>query len=143
MASTELKEKMAYLQGMVSGLGLDTATREGQILKEMLSLLESLVGVVSELQKAQEQTEEYLESVDEDLLRLEDEVYGPEAGEEGEQQECVEVECPQCREVVCFQTELLDDEGELEVACPQCGTVVYTTRTGSPTDGDQSLEQQS
>ncbi|MGB9919546.1 MAG: CD1247 N-terminal domain-containing protein [Moorellales bacterium] len=142
MASTELKEKMAYLQGMVSGLGLDTATREGQILKEMLSLLESLVGVVSELQKAQEQTEEYLESVDEDLFRLEDEVYGPEPEEEGER-EYVEVECPQCREVVCFETDLLDGEGELEVSCPQCGTVVYTTRTGSPTDGDQSLEQQS
>ncbi|MCR4419661.1 MAG: AraC family transcriptional regulator [Clostridia bacterium] len=132
MATADLKEKMAYLQGMVSGLGLDTTTREGQIMQQVLELLDSLVGAVTELQKAQEETEEYLESVDQDLFRLEDEVYGPEEREEDDEEpEHVEVECPECRETVCFDPELLEDEGEVEVNCPQCGTVVFTTQAGT------------
>lgn len=128
MAVEELREKVAYLQGLATGLGLDKNTKEGQILNEIIGVLGKMAQEISDLKEAQEDLEEYLESIDEDLYELEDEVYdtGEEEAEEGEE-DYMEVECPECRETVCFSSELLDEEGVVEVTCPKCGTVVFTT----------------
>ena len=35
----ELSKKAAYLQGLVDGLGVDESTKEGKIIRAMLSLI--------------------------------------------------------------------------------------------------------
>ena len=49
--------------------------------------------------------------------------------EEYDDDEIIEVECPECGETVCFFDTMLDEEEEAEVVeilCPKCDAVVYT-----------------
>ena len=38
----------------------------------------------------------------------------------------IDVECPNCHEIVRFDSAILDDEDLVEVTCPVCNAVVYT-----------------
>ena len=63
--------------------------------------------------------EVYLDSLDEELMDIEEEIYRSEG--EG----YVEMECPECHEVVYFDTDILDSEDTIEVTCPNCDSVVF------------------
>lgn len=53
----------------------------------------------------------------------------------------IEVECPECGEVVCFYNELLDDEDvdTVEILCPKCDAVVYTFERDLREDLDDDI----
>jgi phage FluMu protein Com len=124
----DLRDKFAHLKGTVSALGLEAKTPEGRVLLEMVDLLDLVVQRMAELKASQEELGEYLESVDEDLYELEGEVYGSEEEEaQGDGNRHAEVECPQCRKIVCFDEDLLDEEGSVEVFCPDCNALVFST----------------
>ncbi|MFZ5650999.1 MAG: AraC family transcriptional regulator, partial [Bacillota bacterium] len=46
-----------------------------------------------------------------------------EAGDDVE--EYLEVDCPRCGEVVCFDSDILEDNDTIEVTCPNCDEVVF------------------
>ena len=50
-------------------------------------------------------------------MDLEDEIYGE------EEDEFIEMECPECVEAVSFEEVLYDDD--VQITCPECGGVVY------------------
>ena len=86
-----------------------------------------MADAIEDLQAEQRELEEYVDNIDEDLADLEDEFY-----EEDVECECddfdldhIEIECPECEEIVCFETDLLDDEDLIEITCPNCDAVVY------------------
>lgn len=121
-----LKEKVAYLQGMTKGLNVNEHTPEGKLLVNMIDVLESFAEEINCMNVAQEELEDYVEVIDDDLTDLEDEIYDVDEFEEEEGlDDMVEVECPVCHEEVTFESELLDEDDELEVTCPNCGGVVY------------------
>ena len=55
--------------------------------------------------------------------------------------EIIEVECPECGEVVCFYDELLDDDDvdTVEILCPKCDAVVYTFEKDLVEDLDDDI----
>lgn len=118
-----LKAKVAYLQGLSNGLEEAPASKEGKLLKEIINTLDEFADSVGDL-------EGYVESIDEDLQYLEDEIY--ENGAAGSDD--LEVECPRCGETVCFDSAILEDDDLIEVTCPECNEVVFTN------DGDSSLK---
>jgi DNA-directed RNA polymerase subunit RPC12/RpoP len=61
----------------------------------------------------------YIESIDNDLCDLEDDIYGNEADD------YVEVTCSNCGEEVYFESDLLEDDDVIEIVCPKCNEVVY------------------
>ena len=61
----------------------------------------------------------YLDSLDEELMDLEEDIYRHD--DEG----FVEMECPECHQVVYFDTSILDSEDDIEVTCPNCDSVVF------------------
>ncbi|TEB08956.1 hypothetical protein Pmgp_03501 [Pelotomaculum propionicicum] len=125
----DLKTKVAYLQGLSAGLDFNADSKEGKLLKGIIEVLDEFADSVVDLEEAQEQMEDYLESIDEDLYHLEDEVY-----EEDGLNTCadhyLEVDCPRCGETVCFDSEILEDDDIVEVTCPNCDEVVFVN------DGD-------
>ena len=120
----DLKTRVAYLQGLSAGMDIAADSKEGRILNGIIEVLDEMAQSFGNLEEAQGQLEDYLESVDEDLFQLEEDIYG-EAAEEAEEGEYLEVECPRCGEVVCFDSELAADEDVVEVTCPNCDEVVF------------------
>jgi ribosomal protein S27E len=116
----DLHQKVAYLQGLTEGMELDT--KEGKIIGEILATMEELVEYIYLLREEQVNLEDYVESIDSDLADLEDEVY--EFYDE-EDDDFIEVACPECGELVGFDAAILYDEDFTEVVCPVCDTVVF------------------
>lgn len=133
-----LKEQVAYLHGLTKGLNLTESSAEGKMLLKIVDVLDDVAEEMQSMTIAQDDLETYVETIDEDLTDLEDEVYADEY-EEGEPEEVdeyeiitdddtdeyVEVACPVCKEEVTFEASILDEKDALEVTCPYCGGTVY------------------
>lgn len=115
----DLKAKVAYLKGLAEGAGVEAGTPEGKVLAGILGILEEMADTFEDLWDSQESLEEYLDSMDSDLAKLEDEYYGEE-----EDEDLIEVDCPVCGEMVCVDPDLLDEEESLELVCPGCGEII-------------------
>lgn len=115
-----LKTRVAYLQGLTQGLNVSEHSAEGKLLINIIDVLDDMAEEFNNMQMVQEDLETYVESMDEDLTDLEEEIY-----EDVDREEMVEVQCPSCHETVTFESSLLEDEDDLEVSCPHCGEIVY------------------
>jgi len=129
-----LKENVAYLQGLVEGLDIDSASKEGRIIRDIVDALGDVADAVDQLNSRQSELENYLDSIDGELLELEDSLHG--SGD------YVEVECPECDEIVYFDADILDEEDLIEVTCPNCDTVVFVNDGEYDTDfeGEENEE---
>jgi len=137
----DLSGKISYLQGLVEGLDLNTTTKEGRILTNVIGILDDMAESIKELQDTQIELENYVETIDEDLYELEEDFYEEEEDDDDDDEEdeefeeedddddaeYVEVECPKCHDLVYFEAELLDDEDIVEISCPNCDEIVFKT----------------
>ncbi|MBO8125872.1 MAG: hypothetical protein H0Z38_01405 [Firmicutes bacterium] len=117
------REKVAYLRGLIEGsdfTGGDEKARS--VWTAVLDVLEELTEDVEALDMDQAELENYVDAIDDDLSYLEDVFYD----DEEEDEATVEIECPECGEIVCFDEDLLYED-DVEVTCYNCGAVVYTT----------------
>lgn len=133
----DLQQKVAYLQGLAKGMEIGES-KEGKLLGEMLDVLESMAEYIEIIQDEQSDLESYLESLDSDLADLEDDFYEDDC-HCGDDDDFVEVTCPNCNEEVCFDSAILYDEDLIEVTCPECGAVVFVN--GEEDDLDFSEEE--
>jgi phage FluMu protein Com len=117
-----IKEKVAYLQGLAQGLDVSGSSKEGRVINGIIDILEEVADQLDNIEIAQTDLEEYVESIDEDLYDLEEDIFGE---DELDDEDFVEVECPKCKEMVCFDAEIADEEDLIEVTCPNCDEVVY------------------
>lgn len=131
-----LKEQVAYLQGLTKGLNLNENSAEGKMLLKIVDVLDGVAEEIQCMHVVQEDLETYVETIDEDLTDLEDEVYDGEYEEDDledydevtdayDEDDFVEVTCPVCHEEVSFESDILDDDDAIEVSCPHCGGIVY------------------
>jgi phage FluMu protein Com len=134
-----VKEQIAYLRGVMDG---DSSLQEGRVrflFEKTLQILEHLARDAEELSQAQEELDEYLQEVDFDLAYLEDEFFADDDectcredddDDWEEWEDCcgslVEVECPQCQDIVTFDEDFLFDQG-VQIRCPRCDAVVFET----------------
>jgi DNA-directed RNA polymerase subunit delta len=124
----ELRERIAYLQGLAEGLELKQDTGEGRILGEILAIMSEMVDELEQLSEDHQELEEYVNAVDESLGELEEDYYNDEEFLEDEEDEFIEVDCPECGEKVYFEEDVLDEDGTvIEITCPNCGTIVFST----------------
>lgn len=121
----DLKSRVAYLQGLSAGMDISSESKEGRILNGIIEVLDEMAQSFGKLEDAQDQLEDYLESVDEDLFNLEEDIYGETMSEAGDDDEYLEVECPRCGEIVCFDADVMEDDDVVEVTCPNCDEVVF------------------
>jgi len=138
----DVRKKIAYLQGLAVGLKLDEGKEEAKIIKQLIDVVADVADEVEDLHAAQEDVEEYLESIDDDLYGEdgEDECDCEECDEEKDEQSCeleddvdyVEVECPKCHDIICFEEELLDSDKIFKFTCPHCNEVVYKNDGSMP-----------
>lgn len=113
-----ITEKVAYLKGLVEGLGLDEETKEGRIIKEIVEVLDDMAMTVADTENGLSEISEQVDAIDEDLEDLEKDFYGDDDEEDDEDEDYYMVTCPKCGEKVYLDDELLSDG---EMTCPNCG----------------------
>ncbi|MDD2400710.1 MAG: AraC family transcriptional regulator [Clostridia bacterium] len=142
---SELKEKVAYLQGLAAGLDIDKESKEGKMFSTVIDVLNEITLTIEEVSTNQKEFENYLEALDEDLGDMEDDIYGDDDDDEYDDdddcecdcecdcdcndEECdcnfVELECPKCHNIVHYESSILDNDDVIEVSCPNCNEVIY------------------
>ncbi|HAZ19817.1 MAG TPA: hypothetical protein DCY74_10355 [Clostridiales bacterium] len=69
-------EKVAHLKGLMEGLNIGEATPEAKTLAKIADILEDMALAIEDLDDECASLNEYLEQIDEDLGRAEEEIYG-------------------------------------------------------------------
>ena len=122
-----LYEEVAYLKGLAEGLEISKETKEGKIIHKIIDVLESFADSIVELDEEQCDLAEYVESIHEDLSDIEDDIYDDdELDEDCDDLSFIEMECPNCSEVVEIDEELLFDDS-VDVICPNCHAVILSS----------------
>ena len=92
-----IKERVAYLQGLTQGLNISLHSAEGKLLINIIDVLGNMAEEINNVQMGQADLEAYVESMDEDLTDLE-EVYDSAGADDivevqissNEQEDCAE-----------------------------------------------------
>lgn len=115
----EITEKVAYIKGLVDGLGLDDSTKEGKVLLAVVNALDDIAMSISDLEDSVDLIGDQLDQLDEDVEELYSDLYDGEDDEDDDfDGELYEVTCPSCGDTICVDEDMLD-EGEID--CPNCG----------------------
>jgi len=152
---TDLKARVAYLQGLSNGLDLSPDSKEGKLFNGIIEVLDDFAESFSDLEEGQEQLEDYLETIDEDLYHLEDELFEDNGvNHDSGEGDFIEVECPSCGETVYFDSHVPEDEDVVEVTCPNCDEIVFVndekyqnddeseTIKGQATDNELKMQEE-
>ncbi|MGE5543853.1 MAG: CD1247 N-terminal domain-containing protein [Bacillota bacterium] len=115
----KLSEKISFLQGLSEGMNVMDNEPHGKLIIEMLDVMSDMVDYIDELRSEFEDFKIYVETIDNDLLDLEQDMYGE------DDDDFIEVTCDNCGEDVYFDASCLDDDDVIEVICPKCNEVVY------------------
>lgn len=124
---SDVRSRVAYLQGLAEGLDLDTDTPEGRVLSGVIDVLGDLAEHIDDVTEAHEGLAEYVEDVDFDLGSLEESVYGEGlvhfVSDDGEAETEEALSCPDCGEALAAQAGRMDG-AEVNLCCPNCGSVL-------------------
>ena len=94
---------------------------------KIIDVLESFAESIVELDEEQCDLAEYVESIDEDLSDIEDDIYDDEElDEDCDDLSFIEMECPNCNDLVEIDEELLYDD-EVDVVCPNCKAIILSS----------------
>lgn len=117
-------EKLAYLKGLVEGLGLDETKKDTKVINNLINLLEDVVLSVAHLEEGYAEMQHQLDAVDEDLGEVEKDLYEDEC-ECGHCKDSAptddiyyEVTCPTCGDTIPLDDDLINQR---EIDCPNCG----------------------
>ena len=121
-----ITEKVAYIQGLYDGLGLDgEKSGEARILSELLDVMKEVGQQLEGMDTAMDQFDEELDALGDSVADLEDAVFDDEDEQDefledldGMDEDFFEIPCPTCGEDL-----VVDDEALAAgvVDCPACG----------------------
>ena len=116
-----MKEKAAYLKGLIDGLGIDESTKEGKVIKAMSELLSEMAETVDSIDEDVTHAYDQINDLSEELEDLEADLYEEDDAEDEEEEDDSDDETE--------ADDNADVAGEpyYEVACPACGKTVYVS----------------
>jgi len=130
---TDLRARVAYLQGLAEGLDIEATSSEGRILTSMIDVLGDLASEVMDVAEAHEELAEYVEDVDHDLDSLTESLFGEDSDEitfvpdddADFSDEIAVAACPECGETLGVGA------GEMsmtvDAVCPRCGCLLHVS----------------
>ena len=116
-----MREKAAYLKGLVEGLGIDETTKEGKVIKAMSELLCEMAQAIDGIDEDVTQAYDQINDLSEELEDLEADLY--EDDEEADEDEADDAEADEDED----DNADVASEPYYEVACPACGETVYVS----------------
>lgn len=113
-----LKEQIAYIEGLCSGLKINDKSSEGIVLNEIVSLLSNMATEVTYL-------EDRLSELEDDFY---DDFYDDEDEYDDGDDNYLKMTCPACGAEVNISEEELADE-TLDIHCPKCDEILVDSVT--------------
>ena len=120
-----MKEKAAYLKGLIDGLGIDENTKEGKVIKAMSELLSEMAETVDSIDEDVTHAYDQINDLSDELEDLEADLY-EEEDEDGESEDA-EDEDSDGDDDDDAKDDDIASEPFYEVACPNCGETVYVS----------------
>ena len=121
-----ISEKVAYLKGLAEGLDIDTSkSKEGKLISVMIGILEEIGLSLEDLEENNVALGEEIDAISDDLADVEKVVFDDEDEDDDEDECCCgdedddffEVECPNCKEDLVIDDDVLESG---VVQCPNC-----------------------
>ena len=118
-----ISEKVAYLKGLAEGLAIDTEkSKEGKLISVIIGILEEIGMSIEDLEENTVALGEEIDTISDDLSDLETVVYDEDEDaccceDEGDDEDFFEVECPNCKEPLEIDSDVLEAGF---VQCPNC-----------------------
>ena len=121
-----ISEKVAYLKGLAEGLNIDTSkSKEGKLISVMIGILEEIGLSLEDLEENNVALGEEIDAISDDLADVEKVVFDDEDEDDDEDECCCgdedddffEVECPNCKEDLVIDDDVLESG---VVQCPNC-----------------------
>jgi len=122
-----LNERVSYLRGLAEGLGME-GTKEEKIINAIIDTLEEFADAYNELENSYSDLKDYVDSIDDDLADVENELFD-------DDEDYVEVECPNCHETVYVDDDIFEDD-DGEIVCPNCNETIYVKDLEETQDDD-------
>ena len=118
-----MREKAAYLKGLVEGLGIDETTKEGKVIKAMSELLCEMAQAIDGIDEDVTQAYDQINDLSEELEDLEADLY--EDDEEADEDEADDAEAEEDED----DNADVASEPYYEVACPAAARPSTSART--------------
>jgi hypothetical protein len=142
-----LRERVAYLKGLVEGMQMSELTNEGKLLRAIIDVMDDIALAIEDLESIQEQQSEQIDELQEDLCEIESIIFDfrtdPEYSNEDDydideheylecglqcdgqcDEECEHeiymVECPYCFSIIELEKEMFIKGEENVIECPKC-----------------------
>ena len=116
-----MKEKAAYLKGLIEGLGIDETTKEGKVIKAMSELLSEMAETVDSIDEDVTHAYDQINDLSDELEDLEADLYEDEDDEDDSDTEDEDADDDDAND------DDIASEPFYEVACPNCGETVYVS----------------
>jgi hypothetical protein len=118
---SEVREKVAYLKGLLAGLGKLEDPASAKIWEAVLDVFDTVADELEILDDDLEDLGQYVSSIDDDLAEVEDNLYEDYVDDESD--DTIAIECDTCgHEFSIPEYKLYNDE---DVVCPECNTSIY------------------
>jgi len=138
-----LSERASYVKGLMDGMKYDTSTSEGKLIKAILDLVDDVCVAVEELEEDSDSIMEDIETLDDRLSDVEDDLYSYDDDEDDDEDEYDYEEdvsepltCPECGAELDFD-ELDIDENTTSFCCPECNTKIDIEWLDSDLDDEE------
>lgn len=122
---SDIISKVAYLNGLVDGLEIDTTTKEGKVITEIINVLKVIAEEVDEISESQKDMEDYIDAIDEDLSSLQDDIYDDDyelCEDEGDN--FIQLKCSNCGDDVYVDKDIIKQKEK--ITCPNCHNLITT-----------------
>ena len=113
-----ISEKVAYLDGLADGIGLED-DKHGKLLRGIIDALGAIAEELEEQNEAYDDLSDCVDEIYEELDAIDCELYGDDEDADGG---FMEIVCPSCGETIYFAEDMLDSEDGL--ICPACNEPV-------------------
>jgi len=112
-----IEKSIVYLRGLIDGAGYDDDTQEGRIFNAMADVLENISDELRILSSRGRYCEDMIEEIlDEEFEDMDD------YEDEFDEDDFVEVECPNCHDIVLFDNDTYNNTDNL--MCPNCNATM-------------------
>ena len=117
-----ISEKVAYLKGLAEGLNIDTEkSKEGKLISVMIGILEEVGMSIEDLEENTVALGEEIDAISDDLSDVEKVVFDEDDEDDDcccdEDEDFFEVECPNCKETLVIDEDVLESG---TIQCPNC-----------------------
>lgn len=150
-----VKEKCAYIKGLMAGVEIDPQNPYTKIINEIMDVLGDISSKLDELDNETNELGDYVEELDEALGDVEEIVYNDDyydddedddddlycddcCDECGYEDDLYEVECPHCKETVYID----EDEDISSLVCPACGKAIVGTDGAGESSSDSTANDE-